>query len=257
MCTGRTGLGSFTLIELLVVVAIIAILAALLLPALRTAREKALRITCMTQLRQLGVAVHLYASDFDSALPWVAMAHGIRDGRSYSASPAVRALVDGYLGSDGRALLRCPANNGPDRRDYTPGLNGASYATEPWINITVEMAEHAQDRYDSPWGLWHDRVTVSTWPNTGGVITTNHRPGLPEGGHTAWLDGHVTWSTYPDRWRYSGEGAHVARGGIFIYASHPNNGQARLYHSDNGAAPFRTNMNPVDSPSRAAFRGDF
>ncbi len=59
----------FTLIELLVVVAIIAILAALLLPALSVARERGRTAVCMSNERQIGVAFHLYAGDFDSWLP--------------------------------------------------------------------------------------------------------------------------------------------------------------------------------------------
>lgn len=61
---------AFTLIELLVVTAIFSILAALLLPALAGARARSVSTLCLNNMRQLGIALQLYAGDHDDALPY-------------------------------------------------------------------------------------------------------------------------------------------------------------------------------------------
>ncbi len=61
---------SFTLIELLVVVAIIAVLASLLMPALRSARKSAMTVACASNLRQIGIGLTSYAGDADGWYPY-------------------------------------------------------------------------------------------------------------------------------------------------------------------------------------------
>ncbi|PWU21658.1 MAG: hypothetical protein C5B50_01210 [Verrucomicrobia bacterium] len=66
----HSGARAFTLVELLVVIAIIGILAALLLPALSSARQKGAQTVCLSNLHQIGIAIHNYAADNEGNIPY-------------------------------------------------------------------------------------------------------------------------------------------------------------------------------------------
>lgn len=134
---------AFTLIELLVVIAIIAILAALLLPALSRAKNKAKAISCVSNLRQVALGMHMYADEFNGYLPGTAHMN--------LSNSWIFSLAD-YIGNVDRIRI-CPSDPKGERRlahagtsyimnEYTsiPALDpfGDPIPTEPvWNRISI------------------------------------------------------------------------------------------------------------------------
>ena len=110
MRKGSKAATGFTLVELLVVIAVVAILAALLLPALGKAKENAKRSACLGNLKQINVALLLYADDSNDTSPTVGQTTN-----QVTLMNSYRQLLQRYVGPDGapsrgNKLFDCPSD---------------------------------------------------------------------------------------------------------------------------------------------------
>ena len=186
----------FTLIELLVVIAIIAILAAILFPVFAQAREKARQTTCTSNMKQMGLAMMMYAQDYDEQLPL-----------SHTADPwwwndwKYRILPytkneDIFNCPSAPANLNRPNGTGP----Y--GINAYIGEAGTWAyHALAAIPEPAQtlllgENRDGDWVVEPNPDYCSTIPLPGPWIDPGWvRPAHFEGANLAYCDGHAKWLT--------------------------------------------------------------
>ena len=179
--SGRTG---FTLIEVLVIASIIGLLISLLLPALFLSRAAARRVSCGSNLRQMGIAIHGYASDHRGSIPYGPKAPpaltaasfypatgtptsllSLLDGRPVAAG----LLLDRYLGGMPKVLF-CPGSQHHFDVRNRHGFSDILLETRERnrTSVAVAAARKAKPVRLQPGDVWHGEATFTAfdryWP---------------------------------------------------------------------------------------------
>ena len=223
----------FTLIELLVVIAIIAILAAMLLPALAKAKEKAKRIQCVGNLKQVGLACLMYAGDFRDVFPPAAFNTGWGVVNPWQLSAELAASAT-QLGLNTNAVVNnsviSPTIWSCPNRPTLPARSGNTWAIgyQYYCGVTTWTVTAGSGKAASPiksstskpgWMIAADLVvqmagtawtdtTATSNSGTYGLPAHNKSGGLPAGGNELFVDGSAHWVKASDMLNlYSANGA--------------------------------------------------